>query len=71
MNVLVAEDRFFECNAFQNENYFKEYGMYLPGIEEAVERIKLKERRFQSRIKQEYTDNPYLVFADMKKSTNR
>ena len=45
--------------------------MYLPGIEEAVERIKLEERRFQSRIKQEYSDNPYLVFADMRKSTNR
>ena len=42
--------------------------MYLPGIEEAVARIKLKEKRFQYRVKKENTDNPYLVFADSKKS---
>ena len=49
----------------ENSQHFQEYGMYLPGIEEAVERIRLKERRLQSRVN---TNNPYLVFADAKKS---
>lgn len=43
--------------------------MYLPGIEEAVERIKEKQKRSQSQIKKEYTDNPYLVYTSKRKSS--
>ena len=34
--------------------------MYLPGIEEAVERIKKERRGSQPRIKEEYIEDPFL-----------
>ena len=34
--------------------------MYLPGIEEAVERMKKERRGSQPRIKEEYIEDPFL-----------